>query len=101
MRARQPNSAPVGIDGRRAIQASRDASSAPSARAMDKRPEAPPNVGEDLKEAFEARPVAPSLPEKTKAPKEPKRTGRNAIPRHLEAEDHRQPRPEQCEHCGG
>lgn len=73
----------------------------PAVGPSDKKPEAPPNVGEDLKEAFEARPVAPSLPEKTKAPKEPKRTGRNAIPRHLEAEDHRQPRPEQCEHCGG
>jgi transposase len=73
----------------------------PAGGPSDKKPEAPPNVGEDLKEAFEARPVAPSLPEKTKAPKEPKRTGRNAIPRHLEAEDHRQPRPEQCEHCGG
>jgi hypothetical protein len=43
----------------------------PAGGPSDKKPEAPPNVGEDLKEAFEARPVAPSLPEKTKAPKEP------------------------------
>jgi transposase len=73
----------------------------PASAPSDKKPEAPPNVGEDAKKAFEARPVAPPLPEKTKTPKEPKRTGRNAIPQHLEAEDHSQPRPELCEHCGG
>lgn len=67
----------------------------------EKKPEPPPVVEAAAQQAFDARPTAPALPEKTKTPKSPKRTGRNAIPQHLEAEEHRQPRPDQCEHCGG
>ena len=60
----------------------------------------PPKVDADAQKAFEERPSAPALPEKTKTPKSPKRTGRNAIPPHLEVEEHRQARPERCESCG-
>lgn len=65
----------------------------------DKAPEPPPVVGLDAQQAFDARPTPPTLPEKTKAPKSQKRTGRNAIPQHLEAEEHRK-RPAVCGHCG-
>ncbi len=67
----------------------------------EKKPEPPPVVEAAAQQAFDARPTPPALPEKTKTPKSPKRTGRNAIPQHLEAEDHRQPRPDRCGHCGG
>ena len=72
-----------------------------TATPSEKKPEPPPMIGADAQQAFEARPTPPALPEKTKTPKSPKRTGRNPIPQHLEAEDHHQPRPDQCEHCGG
>ncbi len=66
----------------------------------EKTPEPPPVVGADAQQAFEDRPKAPALPEKTKTSKgRARRTGRNAIPGHLEAEEHRL-RPTQCEHCG-
>jgi transposase len=67
----------------------------------EKKPEPPPVVGADAQQAFDARPTPPVLPEKTKTKKTPKRPGRNGVPRHLDAEEHRQPRPDQCEHCGG
>ena len=58
-------------------------------------------VAPDAQAAFDARPAPPTLPEKTKpAKREPKRTGRNAVPQHLEAEEHRL-RPAECERCGG
>jgi hypothetical protein len=51
--------------------------------------------------AFDERPAPPTLPEKSsQAKREPKRTGRNAIPQHLEANEHRLC-PAQCERCGG
>lgn len=60
----------------------------------------PPVVGADAQQAFEARPMPPMLPEKKKTPKgSARRPGRNAIPGHLEAEEHRL-RPTHCEHCG-
>jgi transposase len=66
----------------------------------EKKPEAPPTLGADAQQAFEARPKPPTLPEKTKTPKDGSgRTGRKAIPEHLEAEEHRL-RPACCEHCG-
>jgi hypothetical protein len=65
-----------------------------------KKPGPPPTVGADAQQAFESRPQPPTLPDKTKAPKGGgRRTGRGAIPSHLEAEEHRF-RPEGCEHCG-
>ena len=72
-----------------------------TAAPTEKKPDAPPVVEAAAQRAFDARPTAPALPEKSKSPKSPKRTGRNAIPQHLEAEEHRQRRPDECEHCGG
>ena len=71
-----------------------------TAAPKDKTPEPPPVVEAEQQQAFDARPAPPVLPEKTKAQKSPKRTGRNTIPQHLEPEEHRQPRPSQCAHCG-
>ena len=66
----------------------------------EKRSAPPPVIGEEARKAFDARPKPPELPDKTKAPKrEPRRTGRNAIPTHLETEAHSL-RPSQCAHCG-
>ncbi|MCA9615001.1 MAG: IS66 family transposase, partial [Myxococcales bacterium] len=66
----------------------------------DKKPEPPPVLEADAQQAFDARPQPPPLPDKTKTSKgSGRRTGRNAIPSHLEAEEHRL-RPEGCEHCG-
>lgn len=67
----------------------------------EKKPEPSLVVAAAAQQAFDARPTAPVLPEKTRTPKSPKRTGRNAIPQHLEPEEHRQPRPDRCGHCGG
>lgn len=72
----------------------------PAIPPSERKPEAPPVVAEDAQKAFDARPKPPELPDKTKAPKrEQRRTGRNAIPEHLEAEDHSL-RPSSCAHCG-
>ncbi len=71
-----------------------------TAAPKEKTAEPPPAVGSQAQQAFEARPRPPALPEKTKTPKTPKRTGRNAVPQHLEAEEHRK-RPTACAHCGG
>lgn len=66
-----------------------------------KKPPPPPTLGPEAQAAFDARPQPPKLPEKTKEPKRsPQRTGRNAVPEHLESEEHRL-RPTSCEHCGG
>lgn len=70
-----------------------------STTTSEKPPLPPPNVTPEAQAAFDARPRAPSLPEKIKTPKSPKRTGRNALPKHLEAEEHAL-RPASCEHCG-
>ena len=67
----------------------------------EKKPEPPPVVEAAAQHAFDARPTPPVLPEKTKTKKAQRRTGRMPIPPHLEPEEHRQPRPSQCEHCGG
>ena len=67
----------------------------------DKKPEPPPVLDANARAAFDARPMPPALPDKSKTPKrEPQRTGRNALPAHLEVEEHAL-RPSTCEHCGG
>ena len=67
---------------------------------VEKKPESAPALTEDAQKAFDARPTAPELPSKVKAPKqEQSRSGRSAIPEHLEAETHAM-RPATCEHCG-
>ena len=67
----------------------------------DKKPEPPPVVGLEAQQAFDARPAPPTLPTKPdKVKREPKRTGRNAVPAHLEVDDHLL-RPAACERCGG
>ena len=68
---------------------------------VEKKPGPPPVVEASAQRAFDDRPTPPTLPEKIETPKTAKRTGRNAIPEHLEPEEHRRPRPNQCEHCGG
>lgn len=66
----------------------------------EKRPEPPPVVEAEQQKAFDARPKPPELPEKTKpAKRSQRRAGRNAVPGHLEAEEH-ELRPASCEHCG-
>ena len=57
-----------------------------TAAPSEKKPEPPPIVEAAAQQAFDARPTPPALPEKIKTPKSPKRTGRNAIPQHLEVE---------------
>jgi len=67
----------------------------------DKKPEPPPVVGLEAQQAFDARPAPPTLPTKPdKVKREPKRTGRNAVPAHLEVDEHLL-RPAACERCGG
>ena len=67
----------------------------------EKKPEPPPVVGLEAQRAFDARPAPPTLPTKAdKVKREPKRTGRNAVPAHLEVDDHLL-RPAACERCGG
>lgn len=71
-----------------------------AATPTEKKPELPPVVGAEQQKAFDARPKPPELPEKTKpAKRSQRRTGRNAVPGHLEAEEH-ELRPASCEHCG-
>lgn len=72
------------------------AKAAPSPKA----PAPPPVLDAAAQKAFDERPMPPALPEK-QTPKKgaARRTGRNAIPSHLEAEEH-QLAPERCEHCG-
>jgi hypothetical protein len=66
----------------------------------EKKPEAPPVLDADAQKAFDERPKPPVLPAKTKRTKGPaRRSGRSAIPSHLEDEEHRL-RPGGCEHCG-
>lgn len=66
----------------------------------EKKPEPPPVIEAAAQHAFDARPAPPALPEKIKTKKPQRRPGRMPIPPHLEAEEHDQPRPSECEHCG-
>lgn len=67
---------------------------------VEKKPEPSPVIEAEQQKAFDARPKPPELPEKTKSAKrEQRRTGRNAVPQHLPAEEH-ELRPAGCEHCG-
>jgi transposase len=71
-----------------------------AAAPTEKKPEPAPVVEAEQQRAFDARPKPPELPEKTKpAKREQRRTGRNAVPQHLPAEEH-DLRPADCEHCG-
>jgi len=68
---------------------------------VEKKPESAIVLEPAAQAAFDERPAPPTLPEKPiKATCEPKRTGRNAVPSHLEADEHRL-RPAACERCGG
>jgi transposase len=72
----------------------------PSDKPSEKKPAQSPVVTAEQQKAFDARPKPPTLPEKIKAPKKAqRRTGRNPIPKHLEAEEHTL-RPSTCDHCG-
>ena len=72
----------------------------PASATIEKKPAPPPSVAVDQQKAFDARPKPPVLPEKSKPDvREQTRTGRNAIPEHLETEEH-SVRPSSCEHCG-
>ena len=72
-----------------------------TAASVEKKPEPAPVVEPAAQTAFDTRPAPPTLPDKPiKAAREPKRTGRNAVPSHLEADEHRL-RPAACERCGG
>ncbi len=65
-----------------------------------KTPEAPPAVAGEEKQAFEARPQPPELPQKTKDKKpRPPPTGRKALPKHLPVDAH-DLKPDECAHCG-
>jgi hypothetical protein len=65
------------------------------------KPAPPPEVDSVAKAAFDDRPQAPPKPVKEK-PAAPKAspTGRQALPQHLEAEEHVL-RPQRCDSCGG
>ena len=73
---------------------------APLTSTEAKKPEPAPVVEAAAQQAFDTRPTPPALPEKTKTKKAQRRPGRMPIPSHLEAEEHHQPRPSACEHCG-
>jgi transposase len=67
----------------------------------EKKPEPSPVVAPAARAAFDERPTPPTLPEKSKPAKlAPKRTGRNAIPEHLDVEAHERC-PDACGACGG
>lgn len=67
--------------------------------AADKPPATAPTVEGDAKRAFDDRPKAPDKPIEPKLPKAPQKpTGRKALPKHLETDDHVL-RPETCAHC--
>jgi transposase len=67
---------------------------------VERPPSPPPVVAGDAKQAFEARPKAPSKPvEPARVKSTAKPTGRKPVPAHLEAEEHTL-RPDACEHCG-
>lgn len=68
--------------------------------AVEKPPAAPPVLDADARRTFDARPQAPAKPVEEPAPKKkPKPTGRNAVPAHLPAEEHKL-RPKECGSCG-
>ena len=65
-----------------------------------KPPEPPPELDEQARAAFDARPQAPVLPDKAKPPKQKQRpTGRTRVPDHLPTEEHTV-RPTVCASCG-
>ena len=65
------------------------------------KPTPSPNVDAAAKAAFDDRPPAPPKPVMEKAAKrKASPTGRQALPQHLEAEEHAL-RPERCDSCGG
>ena len=67
---------------------------------VDKPPEPPPTLDDEVKAAFAKRPAPPKLPKKKRAPrKKTKPTGRKPLPDHLEAEEHTA-QPEACGCCG-
>ena len=68
---------------------------------VEPKPVVPLVVDEAAKVAFIERPQPPAKPLKEK-PAKPKATptGRRALPRHLETEEHSL-RPQHCDHCGG
>jgi uncharacterized protein (DUF3084 family) len=75
-------------------------SSSRASKPAPARPPAPP-VGDQAKEAFEARPTAPErTPEPPREKKKQRPTGRKPVPDHLPAEEY-VVRPDACEHCGG
>jgi transposase len=64
-------------------------------------PAAPPIVEAEQRRAFEERPKAPEKPDIERGEKQKaKPTGRKALPKHLEAEEH-ELRPDSCAACGG
>lgn len=72
----------------------------PADRPAEKKLAVAPVVTPEQRRAFDERPKPPTLPDKLKAPmKAQRRTGRNAVPEHLDAEEHVL-RPPSCEHCG-
>jgi transposase len=68
-------------------------------KAPDAPPQAPPNLPEDVRLAFEQRPTPPELPPKEKAKGRRRPTGRKHVPDHLHAEEHTVA-PEACDRCG-
>ena len=71
------------------------------APSTEKPPAPPPAIAGDAKRAFDDRPMPPSKPAPEERPKtRPAPTGRKALPKHLESEDHAL-RPTTCAHCGG
>ena len=69
--------------------------------AAEKPPAPAPAVAAEAKRAFDERPKAPTKPDEPKSAKtRAAPTGRKALPRHLEVEDHAL-RPDVCAHCGG
>jgi transposase len=62
-------------------------------------PGPPPATSEDQRTAFDDRPLPPPEPEPKKEPKKTGRTGRKAVPAHLETESSTV-RATSCEHCG-
>jgi len=64
-------------------------------------PAAPPQLDDESRAAYEARPKAPELPEQQPKEKQARRpTGRKPLPDHLPKDEHVL-RPETCAHCDG
>lgn len=68
--------------------------------AAEKAPMPPPVLDAEARQQFDERPHAPEKPVEEPAPKsDAKPTGRQAVPSHLKAEEHRL-RPDVCAACG-